>query len=418
MTSTSSKDQVAALISRGVELYGAGRLKEAIGEWERALAIRPGEREAREYLKYVRENFDALKSQFDGGHAVPLSPPKSPTERLFEEMEPEPSRGTLEIGSGLLGGVDDMTLEPPSGAVDLLDLGEPGEPLGGSAPRRAKRPSRGSVSDFDVSDADGRETFDLSEMELAPSLSASEEDQAVTVQRPSPIDFGDMALTGDDEEPVTVQRPAPFDMPGPAVIGEGIDLEMPARGAKKGFPIEEMKTTEYSDPPPIDIGLEPLGAAEQLSPVDAMRRDLLEEADAGGRDGESEDDVIHRRVSNLVARALAEKVRGRGQVAVVAANLALDEAPSSVVAQKVIHEHKGQLQSVFSNYIGNLTMVPMLAKRLDQLGAGIDSRDAFLLTRVDGLLSFSDIIDISGMPALDAYRILCRLLIDGIIHIS
>ena len=40
----------------------------------------------------------------------------------------------------------------------------------------------------------------------------------------------------------------------------------------------------------------------------------------------------------------------------------------------------------------------------------------FLLSRIDGMLTYEDIVDIAGMPRLEAYRILSSLLRSGLIE--
>ena len=47
----------------------------------------------------------------------------------------------------------------------------------------------------------------------------------------------------------------------------------------------------------------------------------------------------------------------------------------------------------------------------------IDSRAAFLLSRVDGNLSFEEILDVSGMTRLEALRHLARLVGRGILSV-
>jgi len=424
------KTSVDGLVSRGVQHYRAGRLLEAMGEWEHALELDPGEEAARDYLAYVRRNFDSLSSEFQAGRSVPLSLARGAAAGSGEleidlELEPAPTRSTMEIGSGLLGEIPDLGLvEPGDGAVDLdLDSREKTQP-------RARRPSSGSVSDFDVSDA-SKSDFDLSEMALGgasePSpgagtidLGLAGDDQAVTVQRRSPIDFSDIGLPGDDDDVATVQRSRPIDL---VEEDETLDLR-PALSSTKA-PDLGIADFTLEGPETVDLGLSREttkfavpASGGILSPMEAMRRDILAEADAGGSPTESREETVRRRVGRLLDRAAQEHARGRGQIAVIAANLAFDEAPSSVVAQKLVHEQRPDLQKVFIGYLGGLEGIPVLSRPLSELGSGIDSRDAFLLTQVDGLLSFGDIVDVSGMPAIDAYRTLCRMLIDGVIHIS
>ena len=45
----------------------------------------------------------------------------------------------------------------------------------------------------------------------------------------------------------------------------------------------------------------------------------------------------------------------------------------------------------------------------------LDSHAAFLLSRVDGMLTIDDLMTVSGMPMLETHRHLCNLLRQGIL---
>src|SRR5690242_7527535 len=55
---------VAEYIERGLERYGRGELVAAIVEWESALKLDPTNLRARQYIQYVRENFELLADKF------------------------------------------------------------------------------------------------------------------------------------------------------------------------------------------------------------------------------------------------------------------------------------------------------------------------------------------------------------------
>ena len=55
---------VAEHIERGLERYGRGELVAAIVEWESALKLDPANLRARQYIQYVRENFELLADKF------------------------------------------------------------------------------------------------------------------------------------------------------------------------------------------------------------------------------------------------------------------------------------------------------------------------------------------------------------------
>jgi hypothetical protein len=121
-------------------------------------------------------------------------------------------------------------------------------------------------------------------------------------------------------------------------------------------------------------------------------------------------------VSWLIERAEAECVSGDLEAAIIALELALDERPDSAVAQKLIHRHGDTLLDIYERYIDNPAAVPILAiSPIEFHEHAIDSRAAFLLSRIDGVLTIEDILDVSGMPRLEAYRYLCGMLRQGIL---
>jgi hypothetical protein len=103
--------------------------------------------------------------------------------------------------------------------------------------------------------------------------------------------------------------------------------------------------------------------------------------------------------------------------AVAAVDLALAEDPNSALAQKLIYRNRDTIMNVFQAFLGDLERQPELARPLHELAsAPISPRAAFLLSRVDGTLSLDEILDVSGMPRLEAYRYLCQLLLRGILR--
>jgi tetratricopeptide (TPR) repeat protein len=153
-----------------------------------------------------------------------------------------------------------------------------------------------------------------------------------------------------------------------------------------------------------------------FDPVDAQAAQILDEIDAGAPAGESPDDRSRRRIGALFERAIAFNNAGDSEKALIATDLALDEDPTSALAQKLIHRNRDAAMQVFQNYLGDLERQPALAKPLHELSsAPISPRAAFLLSRIDGTLTVDEILDVSGMPRLEAYRYLCQLFLRGIL---
>jgi hypothetical protein len=83
-----------------------------------------------------------------------------------------------------------------------------------------------------------------------------------------------------------------------------------------------------------------------------------------------------------------------------------DDEPVKVCAESC----RGVLRQMYTTRIGPLDRVPMVMVARDQLRwLSIDHRAGFVLSLVDGVSSLEMILDVSGMPELDALRILSEL---------
>lgn len=79
-------------------------------------------------------------------------------------------------------------------------------------------------------------------------------------------------------------------------------------------------------------------------------------------------------------------------------------------AKRVAWECREKLAELYVDRLGTLDAVPLVIMSGDELRAvSLDHRAGFLLSHVDGLSSLEMILDVSGMPRLDALRILVEL---------
>jgi len=94
--------------------------------------------------------------------------------------------------------------------------------------------------------------------------------------------------------------------------------------------------------------------------------------------------------------------------------LAID--PDDLVAKTCAATCRGVLRKMYSARIGPLDRVPMVMVARDQLRwLSIDHRAGFVLSLIDGVSSLEMILDVTGMPELDALRILSELVQQRII---
>lgn len=156
-----------------------------------------------------------------------------------------------------------------------------------------------------------------------------------------------------------------------------------------------------------------------FDPIDARSVQILDAIDrhVPAPPGESRDDCTRRRITALFEHAIEWNKAGELDRAVAAIDLALSEDPNSALAQKLIQRNRETIMNVFQAFLGDLNRTPILARPLHELAeAPISPRAAFLLSRVDGLLTIDEILDVSGMPRIEAYRYLCQLFLRGILR--
>lgn len=96
--------------------------------------------------------------------------------------------------------------------------------------------------------------------------------------------------------------------------------------------------------------------------------------------------------------------------ALVVAESILEDDPAHLEAQRCVDNCRQVLEQMYTTRIGSLERVPFVAVPHEQLRwLNIDHRAGFVLSHIDGNCSLEQILDVSGMPTLDALRILYEL---------
>lgn len=104
--------------------------------------------------------------------------------------------------------------------------------------------------------------------------------------------------------------------------------------------------------------------------------------------------------------------------ALVVAESILEEEPDNGEALRLAENCRDVLQQMYVARLGSLERVPFVAVPREQLRwLSIDHRSGFVLSHVDGVSSLEQILDVSGMPSLDALRILYELVQQRVIGI-
>ncbi len=162
----------------------------------------------------------------------------------------------------------------------------------------------------------------------------------------------------------------------------------------------------------IDLGLsgdELAALSIGASPTSATTDDVLARVTAEAPRTSSAEQTLFV-VGRLIEEAAREFTEGNNADAAVAINYALDYASDSASAQKVIFENERRIIQILISNLGELDEVPRLLVPLHEIPLDqLDNRAAFLLTRVDGSLTLDEVLDVSGMPRMEALRHLCRV---------
>ena len=101
------------------------------------------------------------------------------------------------------------------------------------------------------------------------------------------------------------------------------------------------------------------------------------------------------------------------------AELVLGREPDNLQARRCADNCRRRLLSLYQSKIGDLkrVAVPSLEEN-EQRWLGLDHRAGFLMSRVDGISSVEDLLDVGGMPRLEALKTLVDLLERGAIRIE
>ena len=324
------------------------------------------------------------------------APPLSPNEDDLILSLPSPRRLTPLRGS------QPPPMDPAS-RIPTRELPEQTRPPAPAPTDRAET-TQGNLDDDDIA-LSGASTRDLGLRALG--------DNDFAVSAPTK-DLGLRMPDAGRAKPVTKRPPSVFP-----------DEDAPTRQNDARQIREEHSTQKLK---PLAKGPSPTGGAPDgtrkdivlpFDPIDARTALILDAIQPPGGEpaGEAKEDRTRRRITALIDRANAWSASNELDKAVAAVDMALSEDPDTALAQKLIHRNRDAIMNIFQLFLGDLERQPQLARPLHELAtAPISPRAAFLLSRIDGTLSIDEILDVSGMPRLEAYRHLCQLFLRGILR--
>ncbi|MEL7370368.1 MAG: hypothetical protein AAFN74_15725 [Myxococcota bacterium] len=93
-----------------------------------------------------------------------------------------------------------------------------------------------------------------------------------------------------------------------------------------------------------------------------------------------------------------------------------EDAPEAAEARNLIASSRSQMLKMYESKIGDFSRVPRVLISNEQvIWLNLNHRAGFILSQIDGSVSYEDIVALSGMPRLDTLQILSKLIGDGVI---
>lgn len=104
--------------------------------------------------------------------------------------------------------------------------------------------------------------------------------------------------------------------------------------------------------------------------------------------------------------------------ALVLAEGIIEQDPENADVLLLADHCRDTLQQMYVSRLGGMRRVPQVALGQEQLRwLALDHRSGFLLSLVDGRSTFEQLLDISGMPSLEALRMMTQLLSQNVIKV-
>jgi hypothetical protein len=373
---------------------------------------------------------DAMDRNSAGPTAVPPEPYESYAKRASHgQLTDEQARRALSAPSMPI--IDTSDVDELLG-IATRDSGEMDVPI----PMLGQQPSGPYEIPLELGD-DGTE-IRASERPTMPQL----EPPPAFAGTPTPkVDAPDQAQWGDEAPTPTgtspealrallkssargrpvLRRGAPVDGPEISVSmsdAEDLDLDEP-----EGINMEDSLELSLDNIPPAPFDLSPSPA--DLQPPTTRKVDATDSLELSLDDDGDALDLVAARATPATQDPNDPLIDLRDRYAVgdftgahEIAESILAEDPTNSEALRFRESCRDVLTQMYTARLGSTEKVPRLAIPAAELQwLSLDHRAGFLLSCVDGRSSIEEILDVSGMPALDALRILYTLLQQQIIEV-
>jgi hypothetical protein len=262
-------------------------------------------------------------------------------------------------------------------------------------------------------------------------------DEVMRAVRPGPGEPAATTRSPGMRAPLPPPLPSPSSMgleeppatsSGPLELAFDDPLFMPPRAAGLTRVLSMLDPPSREDPPapstePIDLpdmfmpSVRPEPQAAPLSEIEPAPPTVAPDT---VQDAAHMFEVSARQESSL--RVKLERVRARFEVgdfsgALVLAEAMLEEEPRHLAAKCYADSCRAMLRQMYLARIGDKACTLRQVMDSEQVkGLQLDHRAGFLLSLADGVNTIDEILDVSGMPALDALRILYELIQEGVVE--
>jgi tetratricopeptide (TPR) repeat protein len=453
----SNEDTVQELLDKGLTCYGLGQIQEALDTWRRVLLIDPDNQRAMEYMQFVETSWAPDRqregkpyrpdegSDPDGGRILGSSiPPDSlPGESETAFGKPPMIQAKKEVDSTQEVAPDSKSRWRPVKPVvqasqwgDLYQFGsdlgpsrsppavpdDPGSPEAAAATQhesdRTAEQVRPEVSreaqswpqDLDGDRAPGRE----SQISTLPPHPVANAGGQAGEQKPPTLDSASEAAV--EHEPQTRSYesvPTRVRMSESKAGGESVapgrdgwDMSHGISVPKFDDDYEPYEEIEEGDSQPRGLGVGALdlvaGAGSGTPP-------------ASGRGAQG----VFQEVGALLkgAEDMLELDDFSGALELV--DKILEQEPENPRALQMRSEARRELESIYSSKLGDLDRVPRVRMAGDEIiWLNLDHRAGFIMSLVDGQLSYDEILSVCGLDPLEAMRILVQLVQEKVIEVA
>jgi len=402
-----SAREVAQIVDRGVERYGLGDVAGAAQAFREALQLQPDDLRVRSYLEWVEFRMRAEQRPAP----VDKDEDSQALVQALAMMDPDPGPGATAPGSGRARAEEDDVTHERRAWPSLADVSENER----TTARRMRSSDEGdgepTLVRTGADDEDPTAVYRLGQPWNEPTPIGARELRDAEVEREfiskvsthpnlPPLDVPELT----DEAVESLAKEAGVELPSQAQPAAPAVVEIVAEPESDGE-----KAREPSGEVTIEIEVEEPESDDD--PRATQRRASPESSDAGA--------TIRRPVTPIGAKPGPRPIGPLVQAAREAVERgdfagAYDAAETLVASVGGIDApeliaHASLLGQIYEQQLGDLERIAVVARVPERL----DPRAAFLLSRVDGLLTLEDLHDVSGMPWLEAIRLLAVMLKQG-----